>query len=260
MKTIAIANQKGGVGKTTIARNLAFFGIEHGLNVLCVDLDPQRNFSKTIRAARERAIGDTGENLPALMASHLFEGTPVKRQPLNCGDLLALVAADRELVDVAARPLDELHEPRAALGSFSGTYDLCLIDTAPTLGNPLYAALIAADFVVCPCTMDQDAIDGLNDLFEDVARVQQLAWNPDLVMLGMLANRVNIRRAFDRNALAQLRNELGEAMLDAVLYDRAATQYAKDRPGWRIQSGESQKLAAREMKAVCGEIFSKAGL
>ena len=95
MKTIAIANQKGGVGKTTIARNLAFFGIEHGLNVLCVDLDPQRNFSKTIRAARERAIGDTGENLPALMASHLFEGTPVKRQPLNCGDLLALVAADR---------------------------------------------------------------------------------------------------------------------------------------------------------------------
>ena len=76
--------------------------------------------------------------------------------------------------------------------------------------------------------MDQDAIDGLNDLFEDVARVQQLAWNPDLVMLGMLANRVNIRRAFDRNALAQLRNELGEAMLDAVLYDRAATQCAKD--------------------------------
>ena len=49
-------------------------------------------------------------------------------------------------------------------------------------------------------------------------------------------------------------------MLDAVLYDRAATQYAKDRPVWRIQSGESQKLAAREMKAVCGEIFSKAGL
>ena len=84
------------------------------------------------------------------MASHLFEGTPVKRQPLNCGDLLALVAADRELVDVAARPLDELHEPRAALGSFSGTYDLCLIDTAPTLGNPLYAACMRRRMLQAP--------------------------------------------------------------------------------------------------------------
>jgi len=80
------------------------------------------------------------------------------------------------------------------------------------------------------------------------------------VTLGLLANRVNTRRAFDRNALAQLRDELGEVMLDAVLYDRAATQYAKDRPVWRAQSGESQLLAAREMKAMCHEIFEKAGL
>ncbi len=260
MKTIAIANQKGGVGKTTIARNLAFFGIERGFNVLCVDLDPQRNFSKTMRAVREQALGDTGENLPCLTASRLFEGSPVKLEPLICGGHLSLVAADKELIDVAARPLDELHAPRAALQSMASTFDLCLIDTAPTLGNPLYAALIAADFVVCPCTMDQDAIDGLNDLFEDIARVQQLAWNPDLVTLGLLANRVNTRRAFDRNALAQLRDELGEVMLDAVLYDRAATQYAKDRPVWRAQSGESQLLAAREMKAMCHEIFEKAGL
>lgn len=137
---------------------------------------------------------------------------------------------------------------------------MCIIDTAPTLGNPLYAALIAADFVVCPCTMDQDAIDGLGDLFEDIARVQQLEWNADLVTLGLLANRVNTRRAFDRNALEQLRDELGEVVMDGVLYDRAATQYAKDRPVWRVQSGESQILAAREMKAVCSQIFTKAAL
>lgn len=258
MKTIAIANQKGGVGKTTLARNLAFYGIEQGLRVLCVDLDPQKNFSKTLRAFRERNLGDTGEGEAFLMASSLFDGAGIKQQPMACGEGAALVAADRELVDVATRPLEDMHAPRAALASLSADFDLCVIDTAPTLGQPLYAALIAADFVVCPCTMDQDAIDGLGDLFEDIARVQQLEWNSDLVTLGLLANRVNTRRAFDRNALDQLRDELGDVVFDGVLYDRAATQYAKDRPVWRVQSGESQILAAKEMKAVCSQIFDKA--
>lgn len=260
MKTIAIANQKGGVGKTTVARNLAFFAIERGLRVLCVDLDPQKNFSKTLRALRERTVGDQGDELQSLTGSALFDGDAIELQPLPCGEFAALVAADRELVDVASRPLEDLHAPRAALAKLAKDFDVCIIDTAPTLGNPLYAALIAADFVVCPCTMDQDAIDGLGDLFEDIARVQQLEWNADLVTLGLLANRVNTRRAFDRNALEQLRDELGEVVMEGVLYDRAATQYAKDRPVWRAQSGESQILAAREMKAVCGQIFDKAAI
>ncbi|MCB0073327.1 MAG: ParA family protein [Caldilineaceae bacterium] len=260
MKTIAIANQKGGVGKTTVARNLAFFGIERGLRVLCVDLDPQKNFSKTLRALRERTLGDQGDELKSLTGSALFDGDAIELRPLECSENAALVAADRELVDVASRPLEDLHAPRAALAKLAGDFDVCIIDTAPTLGNPLYAALIAADFVVCPCTMDQDAIDGLGDLFEDIARVQQLEWNADLVTLGLLANRVNTRRAFDRNALGQLRDELGAVVMEGVLYDRAATQYAKDRPVWRVQSGESQILAAREMKAVCSQIFDKAAI
>lgn len=258
MKTIAIANQKGGVGKTTVARNLAFFGIERGLRVLCVDLDPQKNFSKTLRALRERTLGDQGDELQCLTGSALFDGEAIELRPLECSAHAALVAADRELVDVASRPLEDLHAPRAALAKLASAYDLCIIDTAPTLGNPLYAALIAADYVVCPCTMDQDAIDGLGDLFEDIARVQQLEWNTNLVTLGLLANRVNTRRAFDRNALEQLRDELGDVVMEGVLYDRAATQYAKDRPVWRVQSGESQILAAREMKAVCNQIFDRA--
>lgn len=264
MKSFAVANQKGGVGKTTLARNLAFYGIERKLRVLCVDLDPQHNFSKTLQAVRERNVG-VYEGVPCLTASMLFQGAAIAQsmadsprlEPLDCGQGSALIAADDELVDVAGLPLDSLHAPRAALATLADRFDLCIIDTAPTRGNPLYAALIAADFVVCPCTMDQDAIDGLGVLFGDIARVQQLGWNPDLVPLGLLANRVNTRRAFDLNALEQLREELGDIVMPGVLYDRAATQYAKDRPVWRAQSGESQIQAAREMREICGSIFEK---
>lgn len=258
MKTIAIANQKGGVGKTTVARSLAFYSIERGLRTLCVDLDPQRNFSKTLRALRDRNLGAPDEEPVTLTASQLFQDDSTNLEPLDCGKGAALVGADRELVDVASLPLEALHAPRAVLAALAPRFDVCIIDTAPTLGNPLYAALIAADYVVCPCTVDQDATDGLVDLFEDIARVQQMGWNADLTPLGVLANCVNSRRVFDTAGLQQLRDELGELLMDTVLYERAATKYAKDRAVWQSQSGESHMLAAKEMKAACARIFEKA--
>lgn len=260
MVTIAIANQKGGVGKTTVARNLAFHAIEKGLRTLCVDLDPQKNFSKTMRAFRLANLNDQGTD-EVLCSSDLFhEPTDGHRLPLSCGRGASLIAAERELVDVAALPLSALHYPAAFLRRLAPSYDICIIDTAPTLGNPLYAALIAADYVVCPCTVDQDATDGLGDLFEDITRVRQIGWNRQLSLLGVLANCVNSRRRFDLSGLETLRAALGELVLNSVLYERAAAKYYKDRAVWQSPRGESHQLAAKEMQQVCNEIFSKTGL
>lgn len=267
MRTFAIANQKGGVGKTTVARNLAFYAIEQGLRVLCVDFDPQMNFTKTFLNIREMNYGDLGNTKSALKATSLFGAVKPTLKPLACSDTIGLIAATRGLSGVLKPEYKTDELLRAAVSrptqwwpSLAEHYDVCVIDTPPTLGAPLYAALIVADFVVCPCTMNQDAIDGLDALFGDIERVREKGWNYNLVSLGLLANRINTRRTFHKNALNDLREAMGTGVMDGVLYDRAATEYATDRPVWRIQSGESQILAAREMKAICAEIFEKAAV
>lgn len=269
MKTFCFANQKGGVGKTTEARNFVFDALEKGQRVLATDLDPQKNFTKTILGMFAQHFGEDAKEPESLTADSLFidphsknkaDKSKLGLKPLDCGNNLSLIKATRDLVDVPELPLDAIHNPRRNLATIADQYDVHVIDTAPTLGKTLYAALIASDFVICPCTMDQDAIDGLEELYGDIARVQQLGWNKDLRTLGVLANRVNTRRAYDMSALADLREALGDGVFTAVLYDRAATSVAKDRPVWRVQSGESQILAAKEMRATCAEIFARAGM
>lgn len=256
MKTVVVANQKGGVGKTTTVRGLGFHALDQGKRTLLIDLDPQRNLTKTALAVRQRNLGHQPIPGDALTASGLFD-SQVKKQPLDCGNGLFLIAADRDLVDVAKLPLETMINPRTVLARFKSEFDVAFIDTAPTLGQPLYAALIAGDCVVCPCDMDQDAIDGLTDLFEDINRVQQL-WNPELQPLGVLATKVNSRRSFDVKSLKAMRGQLGDLLIDTVLYERAATKYAKHHAVWHAQRGESHMRAAREMRAVCTTIFDKA--
>ncbi len=248
MKILAIANQKGGVGKTTTAVHLAHLAQERGQRVLVVDLDPQANTSHCFTEAGGAS----------LVGSDLFADALTGKQPEAAGAGLGLIRADRGLHDVEALPLEAAHNPAKALRALAKDYDLCLIDTPPTLGRRLLAALIAADYVLTPFSLEKFSLDGIGALIETIQMVR-LQDNPRLQYLGILPNRVNARSKQQKAALQELQEQLGAYMLPHVLYDRVAISdsLALGRPVWKSTKGESHKKAAQEMRAACEDILNK---
>ena len=266
MKTIVVANQKGGVGKTTVARHLVWHGVEKGLRVLAVDMDVQGNFSTTFKnmeddngykTARE-ASGITSNHL---VASGLFDAAN-KNLPALCAERLSYVEADSGIVNVERRDLQEVIEAgQSRFAELANDFDVCVLDTGPAVSNLLIVALSVGDFAVSPCKPDRDALAGLAGFFSNVMRVRdETGINPKLAQLGVLPNQINKTRAYHRSVLADMRQAWGAAVLPVELYERAAIDIAKDKPVWRTERGESSSQAAQEMKGVCAHIYKRMGL
>jgi len=262
MKTIVVANQKGGVGKTTVARHLAFYAVEKKLRTLAIDLDVQGNFSTTFRNIAEANGGDASvSDGSELVASKLFEKGD-QSQPLKVQDLLHYVPADAGIVYVERSDLDAVIAiGQARIRDLAKDFDVCVVDTGPAVSNLLVVGLSVGDFAVAPCKPDRDAIAGLAGFFSNVVRVRDEAGlNPKLAPLGVLPNQLSKDRAYHRNVLNDMRAAWGEGVLPVELFERAAIDVAKDRAVWRTDRGESRSVAAQEMKAVCAYIFKRMGL
>lgn len=258
MKTAIVANQKGGVGKTTVARHLVFYGLMKNLRVLAVDLDVQKNLTTTCHnIAIENGL-PLRDN--ALMATGLFSTS--NHTPLECSKNLWLVGADDGIVGIERSELDTIiRTGQARFKELSKHFDVCIIDTGPAVSNLLVVALAVGDFAVSPCKPDRDAIAGLAGFFSNVVRVRdETGINPRLASLGVLLNQVVQKRAYHRDVINDMRAHWKEGVLPVELYERAAIDMAKDRPVWMTDKGESRSLAAKEMKAVCACIYQRMGV
>lgn len=249
MKTIAVSNQKGGIGKSTIAVHLAFYLREKGHTVLFIDLDPQANASKTILLAGERM---TSLNV---LASDLFktETTDLHAEELS----LQLIAADPAMADIERANAEVLANFKNKISSVKDQWDYCIIDTPPTLGIRMSAALMTANFVLSPIELEEYSIDGITKMLQTIFGIRQ-KWNNNLVFLGMLANRFNPRSIAQKNTLKTLLEKYSNLLLPAHIGIRSSVPEALSQgiPVWELKK-TAARVAGKEFKTAFENIYKQ---
>lgn len=207
MKTLVLANQKGGVGKSALATQLAHYLVRLGQSVIVLDLDHQQNTSRSLRANWRVEVAN-------FTASDVFESATL---PLPAATRFVLVPGDDRLSGLERQP--EVHNLfagrlRSALNTWA-RFDVCIIDTNPNPDIRYAAALISAQFVLAPIQLNQEAIDGISALLGHprfgIGRIQKTL-NPDLILLGFLPNLVEAT-PFQRANLQLLVSRFGGQFL-----------------------------------------------
>jgi chromosome partitioning protein len=214
MKIIAIANQKGGVGKTTTAVNLGVALAEKGLRILLVDLDPQANATSALGMQELE-----GENIydPLLGGASVTE----KVLPTRIENLF-FIPADLELAGAEieiARMSDHLTRLAQALSVFRDeeTFDFILLDCPPSLGVLMTNALAAADEILVPIQCEYFALEGLVKIVRVVEQVRDSGANPRVEIGGILMTMFDSRTNLSAQVVAEVRQHFGERVYRTMI-------------------------------------------
>lgn len=245
MKTIAVANQKGGVAKTTTAHNLGAALARMGKRVLLADLDSQA--SLTI------SVGLEPLEMPLTMVDIL------KKDAVPAGDCVRRVRENLDIIpsiiDLATVEMEMLSRAsrerilERALRPLRGSYDFIIIDCPPQLSILTINALSCADGVVIPVKTDYLAYRGLTQLEDSVEEVRELI-NPGVRVLGVIATLYDVRVADDRDILALLEKEY--TVLGVIKRRASAKKGVYD--GLSVVEREPGSEIAREYAAVAGKL------
>lgn len=251
MIIVAYANQKGGVGKTAVSTHFAWHIAGQGYNTLYIELDAQGNASYSLQASKV-----------ALTASRLFE-------PKTIPDVrpdqhhMAVIGGDPELNNLDRAPLDVIETFLANVDALGEHFDVCVIDTNPSLGLRTLAALFAADFVVSPVEVETYSIQGTTQLLQNIRGVEERkkAAGMSLTFVGMLPNKVNNTSPVHLENLRDLISAYPKLVIPHKISQRTSIGEAlgEQKPVWSLEKSAARE-AAREMRKALNAIQERIGL
>lgn len=250
-KILAIINQKGGVGKSTTAVNLAAALGALGKEVLLVDLDPQGNATS--------GYGINKRELDECVYNVLLGETAVEDVILSCvgegvdvlPSTISLAGAEVELVNEMARE----NRLKNALGSLRGRYDFILIDCPPSLGLLTINALVAADKLLVPIQCEFYALEGVTKLLDSMKRVKGIL-NPSLDIYGIVLTMYDSRTNLAKQVVEEVQSFFGSAVFETLIprtvklseapsYGQPIIEYAPENKGAIAYNELAEEVIAR---------------
>jgi chromosome partitioning protein len=247
LKTVIFSNQKGGVGKTTLTRELGIYLSSLGRRVLLVDADPQGNLTKSLVEQAEgglyAALTDEGLRLTAIDANLSLLG----------GDF-RLALLEKSLIG----EIDAYTRLRALLAdSALSSFDLIFIDTPPSLGVLTINALAASSHLVVPMNPSLYSMQGTNDLLRTVSKVRSNL-NPALSLCGVIINAFDSVPTITRQIRAEIEGSFGDKVFSTVLSKSIRIEEAiATRKGVIHHAHLGSSRVADEVKALGDELLSR---